>query len=162
MFFQKHNNRKWCHHSITNDFRRQPSNKRAVVKGRRWITALWYLTFTIEVTQGQLIRFKFYSHQNNHWSWALGRKTCLKKTQSLYKHFSQNITFMLNIKYCSFRLTQTKVCPSTIDDYCLLRSLKEVLMHRKSALPWLLSDWLSTFLFRPLDDSECFFSGVLG
>lgn len=38
---------------------------------------------------------------------------------------------------------------------CLL-----VLKEDFVCLPWLLSFWFSAFLFLPLDDSDCFFSGV--
>lgn len=41
-----------------------------------------------------------------------------------------------------------------------LNTCSSYLIHLHLSLPWLLSLWVSAFLFLPLEGSDCFFSGV--
>lgn len=67
----------------------------------------------------------------------------------------QNPTHVLcKQKYRIFKAVKT---------FCIviwLNTCNNYLIHLHFSLPWLLSLWVSAFLFLPLEGSDCFFSGV--
>lgn len=66
----------------------------------KWAAITWWkstklsdtwLTFNTQMTKRRVIHTKLYSHQNNRWSWALGRKTFLKGKKKKKKVWTQSL-----------------------------------------------------------------------
>lgn len=77
-------------------------------------------------------------HQNSHLFWVLAQLI------SLWREKSKRMMRFIKIFQRNYAISKRQI----------------IISSTKRHLPWLLSDWMSGFLFLPLVVSDCFFSGV--